>query len=70
MKVKRKAFGQQQIQRVATLSFSFLGQLKKKEEIKMRNGRRGQKERRAATDLHAKIFYRILYLELSSIMLN
>lgn len=43
-KVKRKAFGHQQIQRVATLSFSFLGKLKKKEEIKMRNGRRGQKK--------------------------
>lgn len=27
--------------RVATLPFSFLGKLKKKEEIKMRSGRRG-----------------------------
>ena len=42
--------------RVATLSFSFLGKLKKKEEIKMRSGRGGGvKERRAATDWHAKI---------------
>lgn len=69
MKVKRKDFGHQQIQRVATLSFSFLGKLKKKEEIKMRNGRRGQKKGEQRLTCTQR-FYRILYLELKSIMLN